>query len=228
MVDMIKNINKSAYNFFLCIEFILHNRIFTLDDIISFLENFYSVFVFREAVLKYIRTLKLVGFEFERLDNKTYNLKNIPLKIDANLNDEEVFFKCLQYMKKYYISKSRICGADNLFEKIHLFFPDKLQKVSNKHKKMLNDLKPQNDMLKAIKKYCEDGLRLEVTYLDDEEKVQNLIEPLDIFINKTVFYLRGFNLNKKTNMLIDFDKIIDVVQTPLKNKFLFNTSIILR
>ena len=80
---MIKNINKSAYNFFLCIEFILHNRIFTLDDIISFLENFYGVFVFREAVLKYIRTLKLVGFEFERLDNKTYNLKNIPLKIDV-------------------------------------------------------------------------------------------------------------------------------------------------
>ena len=75
---MSENINKSAYNFFLCIEFILRKRLFTLDEISSYIENTYDIFVYKEAILKYIRTLRLVGFKFERLNNKTYKLKNIP------------------------------------------------------------------------------------------------------------------------------------------------------
>ena len=213
---MSENINKSAYNFFLCIEFILRKRLFTLDEISSYIENTYDIFVYKEAILKYIRTLRLVGFKFERLNNKTYKLKNIPFKIDADAADAEVFSECLHFMKNFHATDIAY-NINDLAEKIFLFLPDDL----NNNIKSLDTSNSQNNILKTIKKYCLDGQRLEVTYLKGGNKICDLIEPLDIFTDKFVVYLLGFNLTKKMNGLINCAQIIDVVQTPIKNKFIF-------
>ncbi len=216
------NINQSAYYFFLCLEFVLFKRTFCVDEIITYLENKYNIFLFKETILKYIRTLKTLGFEFERVNNKMYKLKEVPFKITAGINEEKIILEIIEALRNYHVSNS---GYDkyNFLEKLQFFLPKDLKKIFNRRLILLNYLEHKNNyMLKNIKKYCKDAQRLNITYLKDGKiKQKDLVEPADIFFTKKSIYLKCFDLNQKTNILINFDWILEIVQTPLKNKYLF-------
>lgn len=212
-------INKTAYNFFLCLIFIINKKEFTVDEIINYLEEQQNITLFKETILKYIRTMKFLGFKFKRINNKSYLLKQIPL----NLFDRKTQNNIAKY--KGFFEKKLLteieAGNKLLFEKIKLFLPENLLlKISenNQSKYIPTEL---YENLKKLKIHCLNGLRLKICFLDNTlTKITHTIEPDNIHLENEEYYLKGFDVDEKCNILLNLKSIYEIKSTPRKNKYI--------
>lgn len=211
---MKNKINQTAYNFFLCLLFIIRKREFSIEEILLFLEQEHQILLFSETILKYIRTMKMLGFVFKKNNKTIYQLISIPFKIINDEFDFDILVKSILLSRHYYSKGSRN-EKYVLLEKLKLFLPNYAKE------KLLQIFGEENNIVSFnIKQYCIDAQRLNITYIKDgTDEVTQLIEPYEIVtISKKVF-LRGFNLSEKTNVLLDAIFIKNIVQTPIKNKY---------
>jgi len=213
---MNKNINKSSYYCLLVLKFILANTIFTLDDILLFLEENHHIFIYNETVLKYIRTLKFVGFKFKKINNKTYQLIELPFKLDLSSNEVDVINKCITHFKNLSIMKNSVKDI-RIFEKISMLIENT---VLESKKPVVTDEK-----LDEFQKFCVEKLRLNIEYRYKNKICYYQVEPDELILFDNIIYLKCYNISDKNNMLLEIENIIQVKQTPVKNKFKYSTNI---
>ncbi|MCQ2957877.1 MAG: WYL domain-containing protein [Candidatus Gastranaerophilales bacterium] len=208
---MNKKINKTAYTFLLCFKYILEKRIFKIDDIIEYLENNFNIIIFSETVLKYIRTMKKAGIKFSRLNNKTYELKELPFDIDFTDEERNILFKSFEF-KDFYI-------AGNFYDFKELI--DKLNVLCKYRQTDFYKIIKAYKVASDLKKYCEDELRLKIHYDNNGQEITDIIEPKELVIISKIIYLKCYNVTQKANALININNIIRLKQTPVKNKNIF-------
>ena len=211
---MDNKINKTAYNFFLCLLFIIKKRIFSVEEVLVFLEQEHQVFIFYETVLKYIRTMKNLGFIFKKLDNATYQLISVPFEIVESNFDYDILLRSILFSKRHH-SKETKSEKCLLLEKLKLFLPEDVKEKINSVLLQENQL-----LIGDLKQYCQDGQRLKIAYLvNEKQEITNIIEPYEVITISNGIYLRGFNLDEKNNILLNIYDVKNVIQTPVKNKY---------
>jgi len=209
---MSKKINKTSYTFLLVLKYILENNHFEIDKILNYLEIEHDIFVYKETILKYLRTLKYKGFKLKKIDYKTYQLmyspfgKNIPLKekmILSNLNSDILFVD-----EK--ITKT--------LEKIQTIMPE----ISDN----LKLVKTQENKIKKFQNLCKDKLRLKITYKEGNVITTSLTEPYEKASIDNIWYLKVYDVTHKEQLYININNILKVNQTPTKNKYEFKEKVV--
>lgn len=213
---MANRINKSVYNFFLCFEYILKNREFNIDDILFFIANHHHIFLYKETILKYIRTFKELGFEFERLNNKTYKLTRIPFNIFDNKEEIKTAFKCLKILNQYLVVNNLY--KKMFFQKTALFSQKDFMKLFESTQK---DKDYKANKYSLLKEYCSNAQRLEISYLENKKNIKIIVEPINIYLTEKEEFLEVYKIAQNEVGLINFNDILEIIQLPMKNKFSF-------
>lgn len=215
---MKNKINKTAYIFFLCFIFITKQRSFSIEDIINHLNKNHKITLSKATILKYLRTMKFLGFKFKRSNNKIYILEQAPINL-FNKQMQNNIAKYKIFFEKKLLTEIEVENKQ-LFEKIKIFLPENLiKKISqNKNNKYIAPEFYEN--LKNLKKYCKNGLRLKICFLNNSStKITHTIEPDNIHIENDEYYLKGFDVDKKNNVLLNLKSICEITTTPSKNKY---------
>jgi len=214
-----KKTNKTIYNFFLVFIFVMQNKIFSINEIIVHLEMNYDIVLQKETILKYIRTMKYLGFSFRRKNNEVYVLEMTPFCIE-NSKTEDLLLKCFRILKSFTLS-GHLLQSDKFIQKLAPF-------LSLETKNMLeieyeNLLKLNNESklnVRKLKKYCNDGLQLRVKIKRENSNISSkIVEPLDLFFLKNICFLKAFDISVKDNVFINIDEIVEIEQTPQRNKY---------
>lgn len=199
--------NASTSNkVFLILDFILKNDVFSLDEIAVMLEK-RNIYLEKETLNKYIRTLKKMGFSFKKLDNKIYKITSLPFC----LRNIDLIFDIVHLLKeepKYDFYKT--------LQKIALFLPEENQKdFSEKIEKM-------NNKIPQIEKYIREAQQLKIVVeTQGKNDYKTVFEPYDIHYEVNENYIFGYDTLKKEITEYPLKKIISFKQTPTKNRFSF-------
>ncbi len=213
---MNKPVNKSAYLFLECMKYIVTHEEFTLTDLAVYLSKEQGISVSKATLLKHIRTMKIAGFCFKKINNKIYKLLSTPFDITLSKKDEAFMLECYKVLSNYYLIRNY--NYVDTFKKLTKF-------ISNdKVKKYLNKKTEVKSKIKTLGTYCSDKQRLSIEYLYNCTKFKNIVEPYDVIIEQNNIYLKCYNLNKKENILIEQNNIISIKQLPVKNQFTFNNN----
>lgn len=201
--------NNTSENVMRIIKFILNKEKFSLGEIGSYLGDF-GVLIGKETIYKYLRTLKKAGFDIQKTDAKTYKLLRVPVLSD----DTEIIAveNILSAMNENYSLKNA-----GISEKLLRLVPE------NKCAKEIFSLnKMPRIELQKLEKYLKDNLRLEIYFKNtnrDKEKI--IFELRSLFLKNAGIFLKGYDVSAKTPDIYRYDSISRIIQTPMKNKFLF-------
>ena len=202
--------NHNANNIFAFICFMLKNRVFTIDKAILHLEKS-EINIEKETILKYIRTLQKVGFNFEKTNNKTYLLKDIPLKINCDNNDEQAALLISEA-----INNPTSDDVISVLKKIMDVIPiDKKEYLQKKIAETTNAKKKNSHI--RYERFCAEGQRLKINIKNSAEQI--IFEPDEIINEKGIFYLKGIDVKQRRTSLIKTEAIRYAEQMPVKNKF---------
>lgn len=200
-------INKTSYCFLLVLKYIIEHNVFNIDDVLNYLELECDIFVYKETILKYIRTLRHSGFKLKKINNKIYKLTYSPFAKHIP-NDEKIVITNLK-PNEFLIDEN----VDKTFEKLKIIIPE-----ITDH---LNFLKIQDNEIKKFKKYCKEKLRLKITYTKDNALISSLVEPYELVFLDNVWKLKVYDVSNKANIFVDINNVLKVTQTPTKNKYEF-------
>ena len=107
-------INKTSYCFLLVLKYIIEHNVFNIDDVLNYLELECDIFVYKETILKYIRTLRHAGFKLKKINNKIYKLTYSPFAKHIP-NDEKIVITNLK-PNEFLIDEN----VDKTFEKLKI------------------------------------------------------------------------------------------------------------
>lgn len=186
----------------------------------------------KEVVLKYINTLKLLGFNVEKIRNK-YFLKNSIVTLDYSRDD----LSLLWFIEDY--------AAETKQKDIEDFTNDALQKIertfSPKTKEILKNrsfstykvrrfLRPRDRKIRLFEKYCADKQKLEIKYkqtpLSREEFFK--ISPLKIIYKKKQSFLIAYDCKNAEYKEFLIDYITHVQQTLQKITYGYSKAVIFK
>lgn len=203
--------NKTISNIFIFINFILECQKFQIKDVLEFFEKQYKIVLKKETILKYIRTLKSLGFDFKRPDNQTYSLTKIPTYFD-NSQTETNYNKCLEIIKNYQITYNADTN-NNLVEKLSLF----LQKTS-----VPKEIAKKNKNIEKIKYYIADNKRIKIDFLTGKDKTTSITAEIEnLFLEKGLFYIKVFDILKREYLTINTNLISKMEQTASQNRYIY-------
>lgn len=224
------NTSYAAYRVFETLKFLI-NQPATVEDIINHLESLemcgdknYS----KAVVYKYLTTLKFAGITLSRHKCK-YEVQNLPFKI--NLTEDNL--KALSILNEII----NATPEKNLSETIKQFFYQLKMRYALQNKQDTETCeikniieKPSQEQKKEIKeyeKYCEDGLRLKVSYIDIYgNEVTSTYEPIEAYYTKNQVKLLCYCTNPSGFIEFTSTQIKAIEQTPLKcsNRFFSSTT----
>ena len=214
---MSKSINKTAYNFFLCLDFICKQQVFSIEDIVVYLAENHKIAIYKETILKYLRTMKFLGITLKRMNNKVYSLEKMPISF-VNQKTEKLLSKIITLLENYCEVDDFMKGTD-LINKLSLFLSEDVKILSAK--KSVDNLQLPKINVQKLEKYCLDKQRLEISFLDKNYgQKKSVLEPIDIIVNKNKLYLKGFDIIQKKCVLINLESVQKIKQTTIKDKHL--------
>ncbi|MCR4880755.1 MAG: WYL domain-containing protein [bacterium] len=193
--------NLTSYNLFKLIKYILPKKKFTIAEIVSFLDT-ENICVEYETVYKYLRTLKRLGFEFEKVNSKSFKIKKLPFVFSDRENET-----LINILNK--LSRSSLPKKTELCEKLLLFLTG-----NNTENLFQNETTSQK-----LDKFIKDGLRLKLFFGSSNSEKETLFELYNVFSEGKNKYLQGYDINKKEVVMYSIDDISSIKQTPTKNKF---------
>ena len=200
-----KNKFSTSDKVFLILKFILKNEIFTLDKILSKLEE-ENIYIEKETLNKYIRTLIKMGFLFERHNNKTYRITKLPFNL--NIEQTDFLFELLNILET-----AANCNFSKTFQKMALFV------LPEKQKEMFSKISRTDKTIQKIEKYIKEAQRLKIIIKCQEEKeVKKIIEPYDVYYKTNGNYIVGYDIEKKEITEFPIKQIVSLKQMPIKNK----------
>lgn len=192
--------NLTAYNIFKIIKYILMKRKFFVSEIVSYLDS-ENIYLEQETVCKYIRTLKKIGFEFEKTSAKEYKMVCMPFDFPE---ESKNFLEELILLLK----QSSLRSREELCEKLMLFLPIKMQK----------NLKQSKNNISKMEKFMKDGLRLKLVFNPPNPRKETVFELCNIVSDGQEKYLQGYDVNKREPAQFNMEDIAAIEQLPIKNK----------
>lgn len=213
--------NKSAYNFLIVLTFIISKQKFEINEIISFLSQNYNIFLFKESILKYIRTMKKLGFILQKKNNKEYQLISLPKeffiseKNQKNLINSLNFFHFIDLYSKSY-------DKYLILEKISVFINKKnRKKLFEKIIRIQKDEKDKIELLQQININCENNKQAILILKKSNNKNQKFkIEAIEIINNIDDIYLKFFETDSKKTNIISIKNIQKIIELPSNKKYI--------
>lgn len=154
-------------------------------------------FFTKEAILKYINTLRNSSVEIDRIDN-IYKVLDVPFKLNLSHKTIETLIKLEKYTKglyqhRLYISYNNFIGR--LSKYLDKSQNDKIAYLESSSENLFSEYKIHKETIERLEKYICQGLRLEVV-----TKLNKKIIFDDFYIdyfNKNI-YLSGYDqINKE-------------------------------
>lgn len=217
---------SSAYRV-LFILYLLNSQKHSVADLITKLSNDKHVSrIFSSgAILKYIKTLKLKGFEITKYTNNSvihYQLKQSPFLIDCTLEEIKHLALLQNHINQSY-QPLLTYSFNNVLSKISRFLSDEnvalLNNYKINHKNILEDpyFKISN-LITTLEKYCYEKQVIQFTYTPVKDKIQIItLEPRKlVYINKNIF-LYGYLYKKQEKAHFQLDFITNITQLPHKS-----------
>lgn len=175
----------------------------------------------KEVVMKYINTLKLLGFKLSKINGK-YVLERNFEKIDFNKTDLSI----IKFIEKYSNNINMQTLKENIFNALSIvektFSDETLEIIQNKNLKPYRSRKNaiiKDENVKPFEKYCKDGQKLEIVYSDPSNKSTQKykVAPLGIKYRNCRAVLVCYDCNAKEYKNFAIEYIIHAEQTPQKN-----------
>ena len=194
----------------------------SIDELLSIIEDLDNQVYTKELVLKYINTLRTIGFGLIKIKDK-YHLQNCINTIDLS----EQNLSLLKYIQKYANEIEHIGLKNNLYEAIQLIEKG----MSAKTKELIKNkniacyepesaIKFNHSKLKLFEKYCIEKLKLEITYKESEHKPEILykITPIEVMYNKNNAVFIGYDYEKNLHKKFLIQNITSSKQLPQVSK----------
>ncbi len=194
------------------------------DDIIKIIEeNEYTENIYaRETISKYFNTLRVLGFEIEKINNKFYLRSNMD-KISLDLDD----IRTLHFLESYtkhlpYLDLNR--NLEETFRLIENSMDEKTKKLYDENAGKGIKLKGfsidnSEKTLLTFERYCKEQLKLKIKYRSRmSSKAEVLkIDPKNLIFRTNKIFLVGYDHfnNEYKELLID--NIEEVQQLPQKS-----------
>ena len=175
-----------------------------------------------EAILKYINTLKVFGFKFDKTKDK-YILLNPPVQFNFNETD----LKTLSLIESF----SKFLPEENIKSDVHIFLQELERRFSDKTKLLSNNIKKNTqrninfnynytkykEQIKEFEQFCSNEQKIKISY-KDKNKIETsaIVEPLEIKYVENQVYLSIYNPLSAQIQDINFNNIIKIRQLPLR------------
>lgn len=201
---------------------ILSQKKTSIQDIIKYFEKKDSnnKIYTSEAILKYINTLKVFGFEFTKEKDK-YVLLNPPNQFNFNEKDLTSLNLIENFANNFPEEKIKI--ETNKFlqdlEKRFDYDTKILSKNTNKSNyiKFSPNYSNQIKQIKIYEKYCQEKQKLKITIKNENNlETSMMVEPQEIKYLDTKIYLHVYNSLSAEYQDLDFNSIIKIEQLPSK------------
>lgn len=219
--------NKSAYNFLIVLLFIIAKQKFEINEIISFLSQNYNLFLFKESILKYIRTMKQLGFVIQKNNNKEYQLISFPKEFFINKKNQKNLLNSLAFFP-FIDLYSKSYDKYLLLEKISVFIDDKnrkelFKKISQTQKYEKNKIK----LLQQININCENNKQAILIFKNTNNKnLKQKIETIEIINNINDNYLKFFEIDTKKTQIVSIRNIQKIIELPTSKKYINKKSFV--
>ena len=181
-----------------------------------------------DVIIKYINTLKQVGFKITKKNSvyfNRYTIERSPFLIDFDCDDLKTLVVLEGYIKYLHQPKLKKRFI-NIVNKIQRFLPDeKLEHFEECRKKLINciyfDLNKYNqfeEVIKTYEKFCFEDYQVIVTYKnpETEENCKITFEPKYVKYNNSNIYLCGYNVYANKKQLLPVEYVLDIKQSPMK------------
>lgn len=211
----------------------LAQKSLSIDELITIIENdeIDPKFISREAVIKYLNTLKSAGVNICKIKkNRTYYyyVDKQPQLLNMDKNDISSLAFTENYINSLYQNKiiNDFAKFMNITSK---FLTDDDLKLLNKERKKLkqtqtklnNNYNKYRDILPKAEQSCSDGQRVFIKYrLPSDEMTKNItLEPKLLKYDSKNICLIGYNpiAGEKQAFLLDY--IEEIRQLPQKSKY---------
>jgi predicted DNA-binding transcriptional regulator YafY len=174
-----------------------------------------------EVILKYINTLKVFGFRFSKEKDK-YVILNTPVQFYFDEKD----------LKAIYLIERAVgvLPENEINMEINKFLQDLEKRFSDNTRLLSRNInrtdfvdlefnyKKYEEQIKKYEKYCLDGQRLKITYLNQNKKeISAMVEPNEIKYRGNEVYLSVYNPLSAQVQDINFNFILQIEQLPLKS-----------
>lgn len=175
----------------------------------------------KEVVNKYLNTLKILGFEINKINGKYYLEKGLE-KIDFDASDLSI----MMFLEKYVNSLRLETFKDTIFEALQIaekaFSENTKEIVKSKEVKIYKPKKQvviKDENIKMFEKYCKEHLRIELTYKADNasETITYKIAPMNVLYKKGKALLIGHDYKLSEYKEFVIENIIASKQTPQKS-----------
>lgn len=190
-------------------------------------ENIYT----EETIIKYITTLRVLGFNIDKKDKKYY-LHNYPVNLHLDINE----LKTLIYIEKY-LSRIRQKELSHNFysvlSEIEKCYDYKtIHTYNNYIKEYRKELLKENansletTIMNKLDKLCKNGQKLKIDYWDNSKKClfTYFIEPMYIKLLKNHLFLQSYNINENEYQLLLITNIKNIVQMPQRSSLCWTSS----
>lgn len=207
----------------------LSNSSLSTQEMLEILEEKTDNVYRKELVTKYLNTLKLIGFDIEKIKDK-YVLKKGIKQVDFSYKDLSVLCFLSQYVREIPI--------ENLQKNLHMimdtvqksYSENTLVRIKNSTIKSFvskNQIVAKNKFVERYEKYCDEGLKLVIEYRNDknsESKIYKIV-PIKIVYKKRKIFLIAYDCTNNEYKEFLSDLILSEEQTPQKSSQCFASTV---
>lgn len=173
----------------------------------------------KETISKYFNTLRLNGFEVEKVNNRFY-LKNNIEKINLDLNDVRTFNFLKSFTDNFHKSELNK-NLEDVFRIVEncMDKPTRALMEENVGKgiRLRNFAFDKSDkVLKKYESYCIEKRKLKIRYNEKNEIVTYNVEPTDVTFRKNKVFLLAYNRKDMEYKEFLINDIVQVTQSPSK------------
>lgn len=173
----------------------------------------------RETLVKYLCTIKSIGYEIYKKHNKYILTNNID---PVNLNNENIrIFKFLkQYCEKTCMNETHPY-LDNFFEIIEKKFDADTRKRYENVKRNISigkfNIRIKPEIIKQFEYYCKAKSKLTVNYKENNTVSTYYVEPRSVIFNKDIPYLIAFDPKNRNFKKFKIGEIVESRTSPEQN-----------
>jgi len=174
-----------------------------------------------EVILKYINTMKVAGYKFDKTKDK-YALLNTPEQFNFTKEELEALYLLENSSKTLYEEKVKT-EINKFIQGLEMRFNDNTKQLAqslNKPEFVYLDFNYEQyaKQIKKYEKYCIEGQKLKITYKNiNGITLSENVEPHEIKYKDKNIYLNVYNPLSANILDINFNDILEIVQLPLKS-----------
>lgn len=174
-----------------------------------------------EVILKYINTLKVLGYRFVKEKDK-YVLLDSPMRFNFDAKDLNAIYTLGKFSQMFHEDKIQ-SEIGKFLQDLEKYFSNETKQLSNYISKTefdanIFDYSIYADKIKEYEKYCLDQQRLKISYKNRNGfEVSEIVEPNEIKYFDNNIYLSVYNPLSAQVHDIDFNSILKITQMPQKS-----------